>query len=977
MVATNLLQTITPDHKCPIHDRRPAFAWRPARGQHLPRKPVTYSLRVVTLSPGEDAEKALTARRPILELTGIGKTSLDFPTRAKALTANQAYAYRVTAHDLSGQLVGNSNIGLFFIESGDLPFRLSDLLCCQSSLPKEGVAGWQIAYGSPQIQVDGKGCLEQSGRIVMSGSREHGDAIYQITNGPLSAGRRYAFRFCARLVAKELDHIQFKLLAFNGSLPTSGNHPMPSSDIQVIGETSPIRNDDWAYVLLPPWQAPRDFTGVAILATTAAAPDAGRGSGEIAGICLVEVSGDDCGQVVNVTTVNGKIVLEERLQQYADPDHEPQANPVDFSHGSVVDMIGDMFDADGNLSWYQGNDPCVSLGGELPPDAAETDEEAIDLGGGYTLEDIEKMTEPILSEIGKKPDLQRFKPIPPEEPQRCSPFRPDKKKPFGGRDIIFIHGFQPGHVIKQIARRYDLDTAGSSSVDEEIEARYPDANLTTGFYGEAAQSYWRYHIGRFLGDGEQPNNRYLIASFNSNQRLIENVHAILKQIRDAMNDGTNVVYHQDDRRQARCFGRDCVIVTHSTGALVADVALSLAAQSANVFWLREFLGDVAYIPRRVATHISLHGAISGSELGALAVVGANTLAAAAPGIDGAVDIGIADVNSAQTLGPQWLRDGLAGFNREVNTVLSLADTMTDNLLVYAGHAVTVVNNSILVDLAPLVAKLLWGEIIGATPVPTLTVAGGHPLDPTSLQTAAKIPLRGFDDGVVNTNSQSASPSLLHPDTFSYMPPAARIFDMGLHPARSLLYFADQYKGPGRAAFGSVPWLSPSGMVQPVDGTLGPAPRYGNHYPFIQSASDHMAPISPPTPPQGTHEYHRTAGQRNYEETLVIADSFVLASGLVNPAIANMVQAWVRGMDLVIRLRIPIPRFTLSPPAFTMDILRVTVILPLWRRRYHLLKSSTAGYPWNPVSNDLSGLGAFLANSEPRGECDFVYQFVLR
>jgi hypothetical protein len=968
-----ILNTTTPDHRCPTQETRPRFSWRLARGADTLRSIATYSLKAVALNSGQNAEEALRANRPVLEASRIRQTFLEFPATTQSLAPGRAYAYRVSAHDIAGKLLGVSNVGLFFVESSDLPVRLADLLCCQGSLLSEGIMAWQRAYGNPQFNATAKSCLEQTGSVFLSGSHDAGDAVYQVVNGSLEGGKRYAVRFCARLIDKGLDYVKFTVLAFNGTLPTSGSHPAPNSSIQIIGQTGRIASTEWRHIMLPPWRAPRNFSGIAVYATTDDSRDHGLGTGELAGICLAEHTGDGCGGFADVAAAAGRVVLPENLQRYADPDSEPQATPVSFGRGRVVDMAGAMFDAGGNLAWYQTDDPCLSFGGELPSGAVEEAEQPVDLGDGYTLDDVEKATEHILNALGKEWDLTNFQPIPPEEPQRCATLRPDQDKPFAGRDIIFIHGLQPGHVMKQIARRYEIETSGSSSISAGIEDRYPESDLAQGFYGAAARNYWSSHITRFLGSVDQPSNRYLIVSFNSNQRLVENVHAVLSQIRNAMNDGTGVVFRDDDRRKSACFGRDCAIVTHSTGALVADVALSLAAQTGSSNWVQAFLGAVAYIPQRVAAHVSLHGAIAGSELAALALVGANVLGVVAPHLDGVVDMGIADINQAQTLGPRWLRSGLAGFNREVNTVLDLADAMTDNLVVYARHAVTVVNNSILVDLAPLVAKIVWGDTINATPTPTLTVAGGHPLSPTNPQTIAKIPLRGFDDGVVNTCSQSASPSLVHPDTYAYVQPALRLFDMGLPPARSLLYFADQYHGSGLSAYGSTPWLSPSGMLQPVASAPAPLARYANHHTFLQSASDHNDPVDPPGAAHGIHEYDRTLAERNYEETLAITDPVVFTSGLVNPAIADLVRECVRGMDLLIDLRIPIPRFTLVPPSVTITIQRLSISIPIWRRRYHHLKASADCYPWTEPSE----LATFLPAQEPLGECDYVYRFVLR
>jgi len=124
--------------------------------------------------------------------------------------------------------------------------------------------------------------------------------------------------------------------------------------------------------------------------------------------------------------------------------------------------------------------------------------------------------------------------------------------------------------------------------------------------------------------------------------------------------------------------------------------------------------------------------------------------------------------------------------------------------------------------------------------------------------AYKLLLPGMDDGVVDANSQAASNSLRHPNDYFYVPPVTRVFDMGLPLIRSAGYFFEQFRGGPTAAYGATPWLSPSGMVQPVL-AVNPVPRYSNHFAFLQGASEHLYPTQ-----FDDENYVASFGAANYE-----------------------------------------------------------------------------------------------------------------
>src|SRR6185369_13067506 len=145
-----------------------------------------------------------------------------------------------------------------------------------------------------------------------------------------------------------------------------------------------------------------------------------------------------------------------------------------------------------------------------------------------------------------------------------------------------------------------------------------------------------------------------------------------------------------------------------------------------------------------------------------------------------------------------------------------------------------------------------------TPVTSVMVAGGHPTS----NRLAKLPLlHGFDDGTLSMKSQTANSNLFIWGPPGYLATSFReVKDKGIAKVRARGLFMDQVIDvalfglpPGlslftrRVAAGPLPWLSSSGMWQPVraefslGGGQSPLARYGpnNHLSFIIAPSDHF------------------------------------------------------------------------------------------------------------------------------------------
>lgn len=394
----------------------------------------------------------------------------------------------------------------------------------------------------------------------------------------------------------------------------------------------------------------------------------------------------------------------------------------------------------------------------------------------------------------------------------------DDTQPFAGRDIIYVHGFALDHIKGWIGEYAPARTTWPSEPAEFLDP--------AGYFRRYAEDYWAPHIHENLFDPVNPGNpiagwqwtasdaapvykpkanRYLAVAWSTNQTLEYAQHAFLEQVRLAIATGKNVhtpPTYPSDQVRPFCFN-GCIVVSHSAGSLVTTTALGRAAKG-------KFGPGGSQVAKRIRAHVSFEGAISGSTL-ASAAMAVGVLGSAVPGV--VCDVFEALVDSAGAC------DGDTSF----------------------------VTHSIFRDLMPIVAQTVWRSAINHSPVPTVTVAGGHPWG--NYAGVTKILLPGLDDGVVSMNSACGNPNPVFP--FVLAPSGAVMksrlgaFEMSSSPyllARAVKNFiSHKHLMDGAAPFkplyfagGCTPYLSPTGMVMPVRLALKFTPwntrsRYRNHY----------------------------------------------------------------------------------------------------------------------------------------------------
>jgi len=491
----------------------------------------------------------------------------------------------------------------------------------------------------------------------------------------------------------------------------------------------------------------------------------------------------------------------------------------------------------------------------------------------------------------------------------CPP--PGNEYVFGGRDIILIHGLRLEHLTD---RFYGVPGA-------EAEWRQPTVFpgsiqnpefYAGGYFKTKAETNWSDYIQNFL-QAHNIKNRYLVVCYPCTQRAEIGVHAVLTQIADAMRTGVGVVDPSGCDDTSNFGTPSFVVLSHSTGALVTDAAMHAAATYPNL--------GAGFIPQQCKAHVAPSGAFLGSHL-----------ATAAVGLSGFVpqsvlwDLCLIARLCLEAADPDPLMPGCSGTN-DIKAM-----------------AIALVAKSVLIDLIPPVTQWRWGPSIAGTPVRTISAVAGHPSQTKPLKFWLH---RGIDDGVVNINSQVPNPNPVTLGSSVFFPDSVgKVFDKGLkktldNPKRARFYYRDQTKDkalpPGAVASGATRWISPTGMLQPIDQVtlplLDPEARYPNHFSFMQSASSHKSAIRAlDTYP----DYQHTADgdEHNWEETRVLTDPLVYSPYLAGQGdIAPLLKTTcmkpmheeVRGNKIRFKIKIFGKKFQRE--------------FWIWRRTYHLLEDS--------------------------------------
>lgn len=841
-------------------------------------------------------------------------------------------------------------------------------------------APWSVGYGSPKFVFSPNSGFIDIGHVEASGNVLTGDAIVQqlAPANKINKGKKYLLTAAVRFFANEnvSDYARIRAIAFNGALPVSGNkHPEVGSNLALIGRSTKIKDcGEWYIIEFFVWEAHKDFQNIALNVFT---NDGTTAKVWIDNVSLCEVSYDPCAEIQ--LDANEQPIRPTGLP-LPPPNFacKPEAEEDAYLNGSLSDLYGGApYNYDGTTNWYaNAMDKCFSIGGTIPDEVTNYNcDDSLKLAGiNMTCDELQKLLEdPDVSQFDnyKPPKLPPIPDLAQGAP--CESLPNDfGNMAFGGKDIIYIHGLELGHVVHRIIGQKKGALSNWPAQTQEF--------YQGGYYKSAADSTWINHIKYFTQNKLIPENnyknRYLVVAYNCSQRLDVAVHSVLYQIWEAMATGRGVQYSAGDTRDSTCFGKEFVIISQSTGAMVADVLLTIANDTKTSAKMAKKYGRIGYIADRCKGHIARRGAFTGSDLATILT------AIAKP-----------------TPGPAVIAAGLMIRDKTPLNIFSDPQNLS------------IIRSSILVDLIPPIARNKWGPYMDRVPVKVMSVSGGHPtffskeeldniaqygaaagsalaaiapaislvtgVDPVTvaamtsttvysltlaaLQAALSMKYivhPGFDDGVITTDCATGRKStFLTPSTFQAKSPL-KVFDMGIPTPRAVGYFLDQRKSgsllTSNFCAGATPYLSPSGMVQPVV-SHAMNTTYKNHYTFVQAASEHW--IKKDTI---SCDYNTTAigGSKNYEEQLVVFDPslFHPTTGIVDPAITSLVKEDIRGKTIPIpyvkikRIKgIPIPVIQFKP-------------YYIWKRTYHNLQ--------RPYYLNNSAHGCVL-------DCDYVYRYLFK
>ena len=757
--------------------------------------------------------------------------------------------------------------------------------------------------------------------------------IYQKLQTRILKDKSYQLKFSLNQKnQKSESKFKIKAIAFNGTL----NSLTPTSDIAImtVSGSIPYKND-WSKVTLSAWEAHKDFESIALIFI----PENRKTTINLFldRVCLDEVE-SACDQ-------NNVTFGIENTQG----DDSITVTNNEYWAGSVQDLYPDQDTSDAD--WYANiaDDECQSIGGE----DSEDDQVVIDIQEEKEIEEAKEELQKISKELEKSAPkmfvpLSTITPIQQNEKDiKCSKKDRvlDNSKPFGGRDIIYIHGLQLQAILGNLKstptfqgkwpenkNAFYKEGGIYSTGDEDQDGEYYNEAMKgkTDENGNDHPGYWENHIKRGLGSLTSPSNSYLIATYSANQRLDVSIHAVLTQIKEAM-EGNNVNLQRSKNAVStgECFGSNgIVVITHSTGGLLASTMFGIAEQSHTNQRFRDYYGDVRFITDKIDAQIGFDAAYGGSEL---AEIGKNVLAK------------VTNNTLLLQLATEYLSRGQVHLSDHVDIAhLRQLDPQ----------------GTILTDLTPSVSANLWRPYMAST-IPTLTMTGstiGNPHKSTvaspMMTKAGNYFIKGYDDGVLSSLSQANSRN-----DFSRfrVKNRGKLVDKGhrdnkkdgvIHASKQ-----GQHSNIGTRNYYNTPYLSPTGMLQgnSVASIIDPTNNHvPNHHTVLQTSGDHYDNVDLVNR-YSHYSYLKTKGSGseppiiNNEETGIVFNPALYSTGLLNRDFSGLNQELIRNEKWGFHA----PKITMVRKCIRLFRKERCIKLPKiswhyyeyikWQRKYHLLK----------------------------------------
>ncbi len=896
------IDLLYPKSPCPIIENRPTFQW--ANKSKSVTSSAKYQLKVVEITKADEGIENIDQMKPIIFLDNISSDNVPLPKNNPSLEPNKFYAWQVSK--IENEKLEKSHIELFSVQGRNNTLNSITNDCCQGGLIANGgfvtstVTGtlgsggssgnWSKGYGNPTVNFSsGTGCFDD-GYIKMNGNLISGSCIQQVLSATnkIKKGKRYKVSMAVKFeqAGNTLNYARIRVVAFNGSLGAGINHRLPNTDLAIIGRSTKITEcDDWSVRVFTIWTANKDFENIAVNVFT---DDNTSSSISIDNISLCEIETTDCDALS--FDKNGDPITPVGLQKITDASSCAASDEdEDYFNGSLSGLYG----YDGTFSMYNNLnlDDCNNIEGPMPPEFTNynCDDSLKALGIDISCDSLQRFIDsplpPFFDSVFIPTPLTAL--IDECSPNMAGQKGDVEKMDFGGRDIIYIHGLQFSHIIDKIKGKSGATESWPLNKSEFLEG---------GYYKTVAEENWANHI-KYYETNRGRKNRYFIASYNCAERADVSVYNLMLQIKSAMEYGTDVVNPDEkDPRKKSCFGREFIIISHSTGGLIANLVLSIANQTKTNLAVKAEYGDAGFISDRCKGHISFHGAMGGSNLAKIAVL----------------------------------------------------------------TGLPIMTKSVLLDLTPEYTYGRWSADLKLVPKPVLTISGGHPmLDITAVGAfgaatlltlvgappmfitlaglAAQKILPGLDDMIVNMESSAGrdKPHYLPISKF-ITPYPNKAFDLGIKLDRALASYYDQKAGLGKFSSAANPYLTPSGMVEPRFSSQITNPQFPNNYTFIQSASEHIQPKD-----YSYFDYmnykNSLIGSAYSEEQLVTNSSYLYTSGIVNPSIINEMVENIKGKKIV---------FTWGKFVWKngrLKFIKYNIERYIWKRLYHNLQGNRYDY----------------------------------
>lgn len=796
------------------------------------------------------------------------------------LEENVGYAWRVSDPDTveDASTVWNS----FIYSTQSMGLEDTDPHECEKNMVQdwtfmEEKTPWRTAP-VPQFSAN------LSATVLANGDEDSGagqlqtpnEVLFQNLAYPVEQGKYYQLKFSLKHQGK--SDFQIKALAFNGMLDSL----QPDSNTSIIAFTGTMTDQNaWVKVTLPVWHANGNFNNLALALVN---DENQTVSALIDRVCLVEVNASSgCG-----ATLDSPGELPDGFDLN---NSDPIITNFEYLAGTVSDLYPDYNTSTAN--WFEDiNDSameCSSIG-EIISDEEQYQIDEYLLDEENIEENLTLLENQVLDLNYTKPsfDDSNLTSLPStNNDKKCTDRIVDITKPFSGRDIVFIHGLQKnaldGHKNNPPTFR------GRWPQDKADFYASPDGIQPNGEYYEEASTYWKTHIEAALGSFSNPSNSYLIANWSTNQHIPDAIHAVLTQVKDAMNrNNSGVTLSANGREKDQCFGDNgMVFVTHSTGGLVVSTLFGLIEleknNTASPFYVEQSFID------KIDAQVGFDAAYRGSPI------------------------------------------ATAGLITEQRPNFDPTET-------------------ILLDLGMPELVEYYRTIMLSSKKPTFILSGsmsGPPHNFVGSQVGASPLIRGFGDGVVSSWSQTNHVTKL--PEFKYKKERL-LFDPGIYLLRAARIYAKTIKNSliplfnSKARYYVTPYLSVSGMVQynSVNSVTDPIEYFPNHYPIVQVSGDHFDNVNKIVN-NGVNSYRISFDPNpNNEESYVVPDASLYTNGYLSPSFQTLNEEIIRkktwGLHLPRVTWVPWKPFgalgpTLKKPRLTWYYHEFIV----WKRSYHLLK----------------------------------------